>query len=76
MAATGLSDGAPVGIDYVESLHGTIKHLPALDGVHGADVAPLALRGFGRAQLILREGRYEPASERDLEAVTAEIGEL
>ncbi|MGH3673840.1 MAG: helix-turn-helix domain-containing protein, partial [Pseudonocardiaceae bacterium] len=70
-------DDAPVGADYVESLHETIKHLAALDGVHGgADVAPLALRSFRRAQLILREGRYEPASERDLEAVTAEIGEL
>lgn len=61
----------------MESLHGTIKHLAALDGVHGgADVAPLALRSFHRAQLILREGRYEPAFERDLEAVTAEMGEL
>ncbi|MGH3783254.1 MAG: helix-turn-helix domain-containing protein [Pseudonocardiaceae bacterium] len=76
-AAIDFFDGAPIGADYVESLHGTIKHLAALDGVHGgADVAPLALRSFHRAQLILREGRYEPASERDLEAVTAEIGEL
>jgi tetratricopeptide (TPR) repeat protein len=72
-----LFDGAPVGADYVESLHETIKYLAALDGVHGgADVAPLALRSFHRAQLILREGRYQPASERDLEAVTAEIAEL
>jgi tetratricopeptide (TPR) repeat protein len=70
-------DGAPAGADYVESLHGTIKHLAVLDGVHGgADIAPLALRSFRRAQLILREGRYEPACERDLEAATAEIGEL
>ncbi|MGH3973756.1 MAG: hypothetical protein ACRDS9_10595 [Pseudonocardiaceae bacterium] len=76
-AVIDLFDGAPVGADYVESLHETIKHLAALDGVHGgADIAPLALRGFHRAQLILREGRYEPACERDLEAVTAEIGEL
>jgi hypothetical protein len=70
-------DGAPVGADYVENLHGTIRHLVALDGVHGSgNVAPIALRSFNRAQLILREGHYEPASERDLEAVTAEIGEL
>ena len=76
-AAINFFDGAPIGADYVESLHGTIKHLAALDGVHGgADVAPLALRSFHRARLILREGRYEPASERDLEAATAEIGEL
>ena len=70
-------DGAPVGADYVENLHGTIKHLVALDGVHGGgNVAPIALCSFNRAQLILREGRYQPAFERDLEAVTAEIGEL
>ncbi|MGH3529366.1 MAG: helix-turn-helix domain-containing protein [Pseudonocardiaceae bacterium] len=72
-----LFDRAPVGADYVESLHGTIKHLAALDGIHGgADVVPLALRSFHRAQLILREGRYESVCERDLEAVTAEMGEL
>lgn len=76
-AVIDLFDGAPVGADYVESLHATIKHLVALDGLHGgADVAPLALRSFRRAQCILGEGRYETASERDLEAVTAEIGEL
>lgn len=76
-AAIDFFDGTPAGADYVESLHGTIKHLAALDGVHGgADLAPLALRSFHRAQLILRDGRYEPASERDLEAATAEIGEL
>ncbi|MGH3823352.1 MAG: hypothetical protein ACRDRA_11070 [Pseudonocardiaceae bacterium] len=77
MRVIDLSDGAAVGADYVESVHGTIRNLAALDGVHGgADIAPLALRSFRRAQCILGEGRYEPASERDLEAVTAEIGEL
>ncbi|MGH4007647.1 MAG: helix-turn-helix domain-containing protein [Pseudonocardiaceae bacterium] len=76
-AVIDLFDGAPAGADYVESLHGTIKHLAALDGVHGrVDIAPVALHSFRRAQLILREGRYEPAVERELEAATAEIGEL
>ena len=76
-AVIDLFDGAPAGADYVESLYGTIKHLAVLDGVcGGADIAPLALRSFRRARLILREGRYEPACERDLEAATAEIGEL
>lgn len=71
------SEGVLVGADYVESLHATIKNFVALDGIHGgADIAPLALRSFRRAQRILGEGRYEPASERDLEAVTAEVGEL
>lgn len=71
------SEGVLVGADYVESLHATIKNLAALDGVHGgANIAPLALRSFRCAQRILGEGRYEPASERDLEAVTAEVGEL
>lgn len=72
-----LSDGAPANADYVESLDALIKHLAALDGMHGgADVAPVALRSFRRAQLILSEGRYVSAFERDLEAVTAELGEL
>lgn len=71
------SEGVLVGADYVESLHATIKNFAALDGIHGgAYIAPLALRSFRRAQRILGEGRYEPASERDLEAVTAEVGEL
>jgi hypothetical protein len=77
MRVTDLSDGVLVGAAYVESLHRTIKNLAALDGVHGgADIAPLALRSFRRAQGILGEGRYEPASERDIEAAAAEVGEL
>lgn len=77
MAVVDPSEGVLVGAEYVESLHATIKKLAALDGVHGgADIAPLALRSFRHAQCILGEGRYAPASERDLEAATAEIGEL
>lgn len=74
---TGLGDGAPVDADYVDGLRKTIAHLAALDGVHGgAEVAPVALRSFRRAQRILGEGHYVPTVERDLEAVTAEMGEL
>ncbi|MEV0050686.1 hypothetical protein AB0H34_09365 [Saccharopolyspora shandongensis] len=68
---------APATSDYLDEMRRTISHLVALDGVHGgAEVAPIALRCFRRAQGILGEGRYVPAIERDLEAVTAELGEL
>lgn len=70
-------DGAPVDAEYVAGLSEVITHLAALDGQHGGtEVAPLALRSFRRAQRILGEGRYVPAVERDLEVVTAELGEL
>ncbi len=68
---------APATSDYLDEMRRTLSHLVALDGVHGgADVAPIALRCFRRAQRILGEGRYVSAIERDLEAVTAELGEL
>lgn len=68
---------APVTSDYLDELRGTISHLVALDVVHGgAEVAPIALRSFRRAQRVLGEGRYLPAIGRDLEALTAELGEL
>jgi transcriptional regulator with XRE-family HTH domain len=70
-------DGGPADADYVEGQRRMIIHLAALDGMHGgAEVAPLALRSFRRAQRLLGEGHYDPAVERDLEAVTAEMGEL
>ncbi len=70
-------DGAPATSDYLDEMRATISHLAALDGVHGgSEVAPIALRSFRRAQRLLGEGRYVPAIERDLEAVTAELGEL
>ena len=70
-------DEAPATGDYLGELRRTIPHLVALDGMHGgAEIAPIALRSFRRAQRILSEGRYVPAIERDLEAVTAELGEL
>lgn len=71
------NDDAPATTDYLDEARRTISHLVALDGVHGgAEVAPIALRCFRRAQRILGEGRYIAAIERDLEAVTAEFGEL
>jgi transcriptional regulator with XRE-family HTH domain len=75
--AMALPDGSLVDGDFVDSMRGEIAHLAALDGMHGgAEVAPLALRSFRRAQRVLADGRYTPAVERDLEAVTAEMGEL
>jgi hypothetical protein len=72
-----VDDEAPATDDYLGELRCTISHLVALDGVHGGgEIAPIALRSFRRAQRILSEGRYVPAIERDLEAVTAELGEL
>ncbi len=69
--------GAPATGEPVDRLRHTIAHLVALDGAHGgAEVAPVALRSFRGAQRILGEGRYLPAVEHDLEAVTAELGEL
>ncbi|MBA8825564.1 tetratricopeptide (TPR) repeat protein [Saccharopolyspora lacisalsi] len=68
---------APVTDDHLDELRGMISHLVALDGVHGgAEVAPIASRGFRHAQRVLGEGRYPSRIERDLEAVTAELGEL
>ncbi|WP_433872365.1 hypothetical protein [Saccharopolyspora sp. CA-218241] len=68
---------APAASDYLDEMRRTISHLVALDGVHGgAEVASIALRCFRRAQRILAEGHYLPTIERDLEAVTAELGEL
>jgi len=72
-----VDDEAPATDDYLGELRHTISHLVALDGAHGGgEVAPIALRSFRLAQRILSEGRYVPAIERDLEAVTAELGEL
>jgi hypothetical protein len=76
-SALRLPDGAQADTDYIESLDALIKRLAELDGMHGgADVAPIALRCFRRAQRVLGEGRYPHSLERDLEAVTAELGEL
>ncbi|MDQ4037229.1 MAG: hypothetical protein M3313_02475 [Actinomycetota bacterium] len=73
---TPADDEAPATGDYLDELRRTISHLVAIEGVHGgAELAPIA-RGFRRSQRILGEGRYLPAIERDLEAVTAEFGEL
>ncbi|MGW3471557.1 hypothetical protein ACWDKQ_24565 [Saccharopolyspora sp. NPDC000995] len=73
----GADHEAPATSAFLDEMRGTISHMVALDGVHGgAEVAPIALRCFRRAHRILGEGRYAPAIERDLEAVTAELGEL
>lgn len=70
-------NGDPADAVFVDDLRATIRHLVALDGAHGGtEVAPLAVRSFRRAQRILGGGHYRPAIERDLEAVTAELGEL
>lgn len=70
-------NGDPADSEYVDELRTTIRALVALDGQHGGtEVAPLALRSFRRAQRVLGEGHYRPGIERDLEAVTAELGEL
>lgn len=80
LAAVGMADGnseRAVTADHIDEMRSTVSHLVALDGVHGgAEVAPIALCCFRRAQRILGEGRYLPAIERDLEAVAAELGEL
>ncbi|MGW5050955.1 hypothetical protein [Actinokineospora sp. NPDC004072] len=70
-------DGSPVGADFIEEMRRTIGYVVALDGVHGGgEVAPIALRVFQRAQRVLSDGRYLPAVERDLEAITSELGEV
>jgi hypothetical protein len=68
-------DEAPATDDYLDELRRTISHLVAPEGVHGGmEIAPIALRSFHRAQRVLGEGRYVPTIERDLEAVTTELG--
>ncbi|MBB5156407.1 hypothetical protein [Saccharopolyspora phatthalungensis] len=67
----------PVDSRYVDGMRETIRHLVALDGLHGGnDIAGLAVRLFRTAHRKLSSGRYECAVERDFEAVTGEMGEL
>ncbi|RKT86948.1 hypothetical protein SAMN05421805_12432 [Saccharopolyspora antimicrobica] len=63
--------------DQVEQLRQSISHLVGLDGQQGgAELAPLAARLFRSASARLAARSYEPSTERDLTAVTAELGEV
>ena len=68
---------ASADADSVEALHAAIGRFARLDAQLGSGaVAPSVLRSFRAAQQVLRTGRYVRAVRRDLQAVTAEMGEL
>lgn len=68
---------APADADHVEALHGAIGRFVRSDSLLGSGaVVPSVLRSFRAAQQVLRTGSYVRAVRRDLQAVTAELGEL
>lgn len=72
-----LEMGPPANAAYVDGLRATINSLVDLDGFHGgSDLAPIAQRSFKEANGKLACGHYLPKVEKDLEAVTAELGEV
>ncbi|SFB51194.1 hypothetical protein SAMN05216266_11541 [Amycolatopsis marina] len=69
--------GTPVGSDFVNSLRETVDRIVALNNtVGGPEIARLTVAEFRAAQGTLASGRYRTSVERDLEAATAELGEL
>ncbi|MER7078243.1 hypothetical protein [Saccharopolyspora kobensis] len=67
----------PVTSGHLAELRRSISQLVGLDGQHGgAELAPMAARLFRSTSAQLAAGRYEPAIERDLAAITAELGEV
>lgn len=69
--------GPPVDADYVNSLRETVERIVALNNTVGGDeIARLTVAEFRTAQSVLASRRYRTSVERDLEAATAELGEL
>ncbi|GAA3360316.1 hypothetical protein [Saccharopolyspora gregorii] len=69
--------GPPAGADYVESLRGAVRQFVRMDSSLGSgEVVDAVVRRFRDAQRVLASGRYRSGVERDLEAATAELGEV
>ncbi len=69
--------GPPAGADYVESLRGAVRQFVRMDSSLGSgEVVDAVVRRFRDAQRVLASGRYRLGVERDLEVVTAELGEV
>ncbi|MFB9566110.1 hypothetical protein ACFFRS_03895 [Saccharopolyspora hordei] len=67
----------PLGSEDVDRLRRVVSRLVGLDAQHGGRaIAPLAARVFRATTALLAAGRYAPSVERDLLAVTAELGEV
>ncbi len=67
----------PMGRDDVDALRGSIGNLVALDNAVGAEgIYPTARRLFRAAADALAARTYQPAVERDLQAVVGELGEV
>lgn len=70
-------NGPPADADFVASLHGAIAQFVRMDSLLGSgEVVDAVVRRFRDAQRVLASGRYRVEVERDLEAATAELGEV
>jgi transcriptional regulator with XRE-family HTH domain len=62
---------------YLEAVHQHIWHIVELDNrFGGSDLASLAVRFFRSLHQQLGTGAYEPAIERDLQAIAGELAEV
>ncbi|MCX2733856.1 hypothetical protein OOZ19_26730 [Saccharopolyspora sp. NFXS83] len=69
--------GPPADADFVASLRGAIAQFVRMDSLLGSgEVVDAVVRRFRDAQRVLASGRYRVEVERDLEAATAELGEV
>ncbi|MEU6132788.1 hypothetical protein ABZ805_26725 [Saccharopolyspora sp. NPDC047091] len=72
-----LEHGPPADASYVESLRGAVGQFVRMDSLLGSgEVVDAVVRRFRDAQRVLASGRFRSGVERDLEAVTAELGEV
>lgn len=70
-------NGPPADADFVASLHSAIAQFVRMDSLLGSgEVVDAVVRRFRDAQRVLASGRYRVGVERDLEAATAELGEV
>jgi transcriptional regulator with XRE-family HTH domain len=70
-------DGQPMNDQDVEHLHDTVRHLVALDTMHGSEsLYATAVRAFHTAHRRLAALGAAPSVRSDLQAAIAEIGEV
>ncbi|RZU48485.1 helix-turn-helix protein [Krasilnikovia cinnamomea] len=67
----------PMTDEHVQQLHETVKHLVALDTLHGSEsLYATAVRAFRNAHRRLATAGAEQAARSDLQVVIAEVGEV
>lgn len=68
---------APMGETDIDDLHATVKHLVALDTLHGSDsLYASAVRAFRTAHRRLATVGSRPGLRADVHAAVAEVGEV